>query len=79
MDATSQSAVRTVGIAVLKGSLISAAMAVAAYLFLTLFPGITESTRLTASLVFLVFGLVATIIIGVNAYLSRKSSITSDK
>jgi hypothetical protein len=79
MNATSQSAVRIVGIAVLKGAVISVAMAVAAYLFLKLFSGITESTRLTASLVFLIFGLVATVIIGVNAHLSRKSSTTSDK
>jgi len=73
MVAINESTVRIVGIAILKGAAISAGMAVAAYVFLELFSGITDSMRLIVSLVFLTFGLIATVIVGVNTFLSRKS------
>lgn len=62
--------------AVLKGLLISVTMAVAVYLFLLLFPGITSSARMTASLAFLGFGLLSTAVIAINAYLSPKDPTT---
>ena len=59
---------------VLKCILTSIAMAIAVYVFLGFFSGIASHARLTAALAFLGFGLLATIVIGVNAYLSHKRS-----
>jgi hypothetical protein len=51
-------------------------MAIAVYAFLGLFSGIASPIRLTAALAFLGFGLLATIVIGVNSYLSHKRPST---
>lgn len=77
MNSQSQSSMKKVIYPIIKGILTSLAMAIAVYVFLGFFSGIASPTRLTASLAFLGFGLLATIVIGLNAYLSHKRPSTS--
>jgi hypothetical protein len=77
-NAQSQAGAKRIIYQIVKGILISLAMAIAVYVFLGFFSGIASSTRFTASLAFLAFGLLSTIVIGINAYLSHKGSSTPE-
>ena len=72
MNAQSSSTSAKIWSPVFQGILTNLAMAAAVYALLGFFSGVGSSTRWIASLVFLAFGLLVTVVIGVSAYLDRR-------